>query len=52
MPKDSRQAYFAIRAFNIEIANIKGVVKDPMRGRLRILWWKDVIKDIYKVHRV
>eukprot|EP01116_Phalansterium_solitarium_P002382 TRINITY_DN12376_c0_g1_i1.p1 TRINITY_DN12376_c0_g1~~TRINITY_DN12376_c0_g1_i1.p1 ORF type:complete len:327 (+),score=63.32 TRINITY_DN12376_c0_g1_i1:122-1102(+) len=44
----SRKAYFAVRAFNLEIANIREVVKDPAIGRMRIQWWRDNLTRIYQ----
>lgn len=49
MPKNSQQAFFAIRAFNIEIA----VIKDQLprnsfqAGKIRFQFWKDVLNGIY-----
>jgi NADH dehydrogenase [ubiquinone] 1 alpha subcomplex assembly factor 6 len=63
VPKRSRDAFFALRAFNVEIASIK----DHHRGRqqrytgttpespttllalqLRMQWWRDAIQSIYE----
>ncbi len=51
MPPKSREAYFAIRAFNIETAIVREVASNPVAGKMRIEWWKQTIKDIYKVSR-
>eukprot|EP00559_Dactyliosolen_fragilissimus_P009622 CAMPEP_0184864826 /NCGR_PEP_ID=MMETSP0580-20130426/16111_1 /TAXON_ID=1118495 /ORGANISM="Dactyliosolen fragilissimus" /LENGTH=547 /DNA_ID=CAMNT_0027363747 /DNA_START=194 /DNA_END=1837 /DNA_ORIENTATION=- len=60
MPSNARESYFAIRAFNVEIASIKdggGVVKrrshspnssgSSLALQLRMQWWKDALEDIY-----
>lgn len=39
LPLEQRPAYFAIRAFNIEIANIKDNVRgNAAAGRVRFQW--------------
>ena len=48
LPKSSRQAYFAIRAFNCEIARIKDTVKgNVMTGAIRFTFWNDMFDAIY-----
>jgi NADH dehydrogenase [ubiquinone] 1 alpha subcomplex assembly factor 6 len=60
MPASSRHAYFAIRAFNVELASIKdGSVSRKVGGaqfeesgasmalKLRIKWWRDALGQIY-----
>mmetsp|Transcript_39871 Transcript_39871/g.58233 ORF Transcript_39871/g.58233 Transcript_39871/m.58233 type:complete len:380 (-) Transcript_39871:61-1200(-) len=55
MPSSARNSYFAIRAFNVEIASIKdgGAIKKSTQSgsniasNLRMQWWRDVISDIY-----
>lgn len=49
LPAPSRRAYFAVRALNIELANVKEITTDPARAAMRILWWKEVLKDVYNV---
>lgn len=47
-PAATQRGYFAIRAFNVEIATIKDQTNNnPLTGRMRFQWWKDAIKDIY-----
>jgi NADH dehydrogenase [ubiquinone] 1 alpha subcomplex assembly factor 6 len=48
IPKRFTESYFAIRAFNIEIATIKDQShSNTMAGRLRFQWWSDAIDEIY-----
>jgi NADH dehydrogenase [ubiquinone] 1 alpha subcomplex assembly factor 6 len=63
MPYEARKAYFAIRAYNVELASIKdGSVSRKVGGaqqsfadesganlalKLRIQWWRDAIHQIY-----
>lgn len=49
VPKDSRSAYFAIRAFNVELAMVRDQINNnPMAGRIRFQWWRDTIRNIYE----
>ncbi len=46
-PKALRDSYFAVRAFNVEMALIKDQIKgNQVSGRMRFQWWKDAIYDI------
>ena len=48
VPKEFRETYFAIRAFNVEIAMIKDQCHgNTMAGRIRFQWWRDVLEEIY-----
>eukprot|EP00934_Nitzschia_sp_Nitz4_P001094 Nitzschia sp. Nitz4//scaffold48_size128905//66811//70204//NITZ4_003600-RA/size128905-augustus-gene-0.7-mRNA-1//1//CDS//3329552982//1094//frame0 len=56
MPHEARRPYFAVRAFNVELASIKdGSLhrnEDASQGpsmaiRIRAKWWKDAIDQIY-----
>lgn len=40
-PADRREPLFALYAFNLEIAKVPEVVREPMMGRIRIQWWRD-----------
>lgn len=47
-PKEARRSFFAIRAFNCEIARIKDQVHgNAMTGSIRFQWWNDQIDKIY-----
>ncbi|MCE3232517.1 MAG: putative phytoene synthase (terpenoid synthase) [Rickettsiaceae bacterium] len=47
-PENLQERFFAIYAFNNEIARIKEVVSEPMVGHIRLQWWRDAIEEIYK----
>jgi NADH dehydrogenase [ubiquinone] 1 alpha subcomplex assembly factor 6 len=49
MPIESRKAFFAIRALNIELATIRDVTSNATLGRMRMQWWRLTLKDIYAV---
>jgi NADH dehydrogenase [ubiquinone] 1 alpha subcomplex assembly factor 6 len=49
LPTEVRKAAWAIRAFNVETAKIKDVVSDTNLGKMRFAFWREAVKDIYKV---
>jgi phytoene synthase len=42
-----RADLFALYAFNLELAKIREVVREPMMGLIRLQWWRDCIAEIY-----
>ena len=46
-PAGSREALFALIAFNHEIARIPEAVSEPMLGRIRLQWWREVVEAAY-----
>jgi phytoene synthase len=40
-----RGSLFALYAFNVEIARIRDVIRQPMAGELRLQWWRDVLAN-------
>lgn len=48
-PKDLRSVYFALHAYNVEIATIKDQIprSTVQAGRIRFQFWKDVLQHIY-----
>jgi 15-cis-phytoene synthase len=42
-PSERRDALFALYAFNIEIARIRDVAREPMPGEIRLQWWREVL---------
>ncbi len=47
-PKGSRDAFFAIRAFNVELAVIKDQSNNnALAGRLRFQWWRELLEKVY-----
>ncbi|KAL5022784.1 hypothetical protein ScPMuIL_001939 [Solemya velum] len=47
-PESVRTTSFAVRAFNIELAQIRDVVSDKQRGLMRMQFWKDTLNQIYQ----
>jgi NADH dehydrogenase [ubiquinone] 1 alpha subcomplex assembly factor 6 len=47
-PAKHRNAYFAIKAFNVEVATIKDQIPKSavQSGRLRFNFWRDILKQI------
>jgi phytoene synthase len=43
-PANRRGALFALYAFNVEIARVREVVRDPMAGEVRLQWWCDALE--------
>ncbi len=42
-PAEHRGAVLALYAFNIEIARVREVVRDPLAGEIRLQWWSDAV---------
>jgi len=42
-PAACRDALFALYAFNLEIARVREVVREPVAGEIRLQWWSDVL---------
>ena len=42
-PEDRRAALLSLYAFNIEIARVRDVVREPLPGEIRLQWWRDAI---------
>jgi len=41
-PAEHRDALFALYAFNVEVAHVREVVREPVAGEIRLQWWSDV----------
>jgi 15-cis-phytoene synthase len=41
-PERARRALFALYAFNVEIARVRELAREPMPGEIRLQWWRDV----------
>nr|XP_056710516.1 NADH dehydrogenase (ubiquinone) complex I, assembly factor 6 [Euleptes europaea] len=48
LPAESRSSVFALRAFNVELAQIKDAVTQKTIGLMRIEFWRKAIEDIYR----
>lgn len=42
-PAARREALFTLYAFNLEVAKVPELVREPMMGRIRIQWWRDIV---------
>ena len=42
-PEDKRGALFALYSFNVEIARVRDLVREPLPGEIRLQWWRDAI---------
>jgi 15-cis-phytoene synthase len=42
-PAEHRDALMALYAFNIEIARVREVAREPMPGEIRLQWWREVL---------
>jgi len=42
-PAERRDAIFALYAFNIEIARVREVAREPLPGEIRLQWWSEVL---------
>ncbi len=43
-PAEHREALFVLHAFNLELAKVPELVREPMMGRIRIQWWRDRVE--------
>ena len=43
-PEPSRPHLFALYAFNIEVAKVREVIREPMMGQIRLQWWREAIE--------
>lgn len=48
LPRDVQSTVFAIRAFNVETAQIRDLVTEKATGKMRVQFWRDSINAIYK----
>jgi phytoene synthase len=45
-PAEHRDALFALYAFNIEIARVRDLAREPMPGEIRLQWWREVLSGL------
>ncbi|BFZ13342.1 hypothetical protein BsWGS_16381 [Bradybaena similaris] len=48
LPRDSQRAAFALRAYNVELAQVPDSVSDKKIGLMRMQFWKEAIQSIYQ----
>src|SRR5262249_13069411 len=41
-PERARRALYALYAFNLEVAQVRALAREPMPGEIRLQWWRDV----------
>ena len=42
-PTEHRDALLSLYAFNIEIARVRDLVREPMPGEIRLQWWREAL---------
>jgi phytoene synthase len=42
-PTEQRDALYALYAFNIELARVREVAREPLPGEIRLQWWSEVL---------
>ncbi len=42
-PQKYRRALYALYAFNLEVARVRELAREPMPGEVRLQWWRDVL---------
>lgn len=47
-PPAKREDLFALYAFNLEVARVREMVREPMMGLIRLQWWREAIDGIYR----
>ncbi|XP_068090982.1 NADH dehydrogenase (ubiquinone) complex I, assembly factor 6 isoform X3 [Hyperolius riggenbachi] len=48
LPPESQHSVFALRAFNVELSQVKDSVSQKNLGLMRMQFWKDSLQDIYE----
>ena len=43
-PASVRPSLLALYAFNVEVARIRELIREPMMGEIRLQWWREVIE--------
>lgn len=47
IPKFRREAYDALRAFNLELVRLPELVSNPTIGQMRMQFWRDAVNDTF-----
>jgi 15-cis-phytoene synthase len=42
-PAEHRGALYALYAFNVEMARVRELVKEPLAGEIRLQWWREAL---------
>ncbi|MDO8533514.1 MAG: squalene/phytoene synthase family protein, partial [Xanthobacteraceae bacterium] len=43
MPAAARPHVFALYAFNVEIARVRELAREPLAGEVRLQWWREAL---------
>jgi phytoene synthase len=43
-PARHRAALFALYAFNVEVARVRDLAREPLPGEIRLQWWSEVLR--------
>ncbi len=43
-PAEHRSALHALHAFNIEVARVRDIAREPLPGEIRLQWWTEVLR--------
>jgi 15-cis-phytoene synthase len=43
-PADRRDGLYAVYAFNIEIARVRDMAREPLPGEIRLQWWREMLE--------
>lgn len=43
-PAEHRDALLALYAFNVEIARVRDLAREPMPGEIRLQWWREALE--------
>lgn len=46
-PAEEREALAAVYAYNLEVARIREIAREPLLGHMRLQWWRDAVGAIY-----
>jgi len=48
VPSEHRASFFAVRAFNVELALMRDQAHgNALAGKIRFQWWRDVLEELY-----
>ncbi|XP_053571193.1 NADH dehydrogenase (ubiquinone) complex I, assembly factor 6 isoform X2 [Bombina bombina] len=47
LPPESQKAVFALRAFNVELSQVKDSVSQKNLGLMRMQFWRDTVQEVY-----
>jgi phytoene synthase len=45
-PQKYRRALYALYAFNLEVARVRDLAREPMPGEIRLQWWRDALGGV------